>query len=551
MRRLTLKTCSALPLAGLLLTSVAHAEEPRKVSEPTVLREPSEVVQVVDSFDDDDLFDLHLSLGYESKWRSAKILRESSLTDAGFSDGGYSRATLSVAEYEQRISRLNTRADIGVYKDIALVVRMPVILSDDRELKGLDGSEDNQSFVLQGAPGEQLFKLPFKSPTRSGIEYLAIGLDAAPMNQARDHTKPTWMIGIEGRFDVSEPMHACNKSRAGLNRNTYTDTTEFANNGSIGDPALLLDPNNQQQECAEISDINRNGVGQEYPAAGIMSSPFLEGTFNGGRKPGVSRGVTALEVHTFVSRRVKYIEPYGGFRALFEFQNEGSDYGATDLKGSLVNHPPLRGSMIFGLNVIPWEIRDAFQRLNLDIRFTGTYVSEGRDYSELFDALGTSDAPSLRYPNYNEFQLQRPTDAFNDDPRDGTADNVSIANRNSQKVYFTGLTDVQQHGVYTLSTSLTWQAGEYVKFNVGGSYTITQAHFITFDQACNPDFAGDLGKAGPCKGNRAPSGSSSGGTVASGIPNPNYRKAINDPGHRFKVSDANDFDAWVNATVMF
>jgi hypothetical protein len=537
MRRLTLKTCSALPLAGLLLTSVVSAEEPRKVSEPTVLREPSEVVQVVDSFDEDDLFDLHLSLGYESKWRSAKILRESSLTEAGFSDGGYSRASLSVAEFEQRISRLNTRADIGVYRDIALVFRMPVILSDDRELKGLDGSQNNQTFVLQGAPGEQLFRLPFKSPTRSGIEYLAIGLDAAPMNQARDSTKPTWLLGIEGRFDVSEPMHACNKSRAGLNTNDYPGSTPPG-----GDPEL--NPLNQQVECAEYSDINRNGIGGEYPndLAGA-----LEGTFSGDRKAGVSRGVTALELHTFVSRRVKYIEPYGGFRALFEFQNEGSDYGATDLKGSLVNHPPLRGSMIFGLNVIPWEIRDAFQRLNLDIRFTGMYVSEGRDYSELFDALGTSDAPTLRYPNYNEFQLQNPTAPYNDNPNDTVPDNLSIVNPNSQKVYFTGLTDVQQHGVYTLSTSLTWQAGEYVKFNVGGSYTITQAHFITFDQACNPDFAGDIGKAGPCKGNRAGTGN----TVASGIPNPNYRKSINDPGHRFKVSDSSDFDAWINATVMF
>ena len=111
MRRLTLKTCSALPLAGLLLTSLSHAEEPRKVSEPSVLREPSEVVQVVDAFDDDDLFDLHLSLGYQSTWRSSKILRETALTDAGFSDGGYSRANLNVAEFSQRVSRLNTRAD--------------------------------------------------------------------------------------------------------------------------------------------------------------------------------------------------------------------------------------------------------------------------------------------------------------------------------------------------------------------------------------------------------------------------------------------------------
>src|SRR5436190_10648650 len=274
MRRLTLKTCSALPLAGLLLTSLSHAEEPRKVSEPSVLREPSEVVQVVDAFDDDDLFDLHLSLGYQSTWKSAKILRESSLTDPGFSDGGYSRANLNVAEYSSRVSRLNTRADVGLYKDLALVIRLPIVLSDDRELKGLSGSDKNQSLVLAGAPGEQLFQLPFKSPTRSGVEYLAIGIDASPMNQARDATKPTWLIGIEGRFDVSEPMHACAKNPATLNTNS-------------GLPAGA-----SQVDCANYSDINRNGVGGEYTRdsdGSTLAGGRLEGTFKGGRKPGVSR----------------------------------------------------------------------------------------------------------------------------------------------------------------------------------------------------------------------------------------------------------------------
>jgi hypothetical protein len=521
MRRLTLKTCSALPLAGLLLTSLSHAEEPRKVSEPSVLREPSEVVQVVDAFDDDDLFDLHLSLGYQSTWKNASIMRESSLTDPGFSDGGYSRANLNVAEYSQRVSRLNTRADIGLYKDIALVIRLPIVLSDDRELKGLSGSDSNQSFALAGAPGEQLFQLPFKSPTRSGVEYLAIGIDAAPMNQARDATKPTWVVGIEGRFDVSEPMHACRKNPATLNTNSGL---------AAGDP---------QVECAHYSDINRNGVGGEYPSGTPAGS--LEGTFQGGRKPGISRGVTALEAHTIISRRVKYIEPYGGFRALLEFQNDSSDYGATDLKGSLVNHPPLKGTMIFGLNVIPWEVREAFQRLAFDFRFTGTYVSEGRDYSELFDALGTSDAATLRYPNYAEFQAG---------PRQADGTTPSVVNPNSQKVYFTGLTDVQQHGVYTLSSSVNWQVGEYVKFNLGAAYTLMQAHFITFDQACNPDFANDLSKAGPCHGTKKDAMGVDKDSP-SGIPNPNYRKSINDPGRRFKVSGASAFDAWINATVMF
>jgi hypothetical protein len=118
-------------------------------------------------------------------------------------------------------------------------------------------------------------------------------------------------------------------------------------------------------------------------------------------------------------------------------------------------------------------------------------------------------------------------------------------------VYFTGLTDVQQHGDYTLSTEFTFQAGEYVKFHVGGGYEIVQSHFITFDQACNPNFSSDITKSGPCHGQSAGTAASPSAVTASGIPNPNYRRTINDPGHRFKVDDAHAFDAWVNATVMF
>jgi hypothetical protein len=259
--------------------------------------------------------------------------------------------------------------------------------------------------------------------------------------------------------------------------------------------------------------------------------------FSGEREPGVSRGVTGLELHTYLSRRVKYIEPYGGFRALLEFPTSDSDYGSVDFKGSLVSHPPLRGTMLVGLNVIPWEIRDRFQRVTLDFRFTGTYVSEGRDYSELYDALGSSDAPSLRAPMYSEYMANR------DPTTSGTAG--SVVNPASRPVYFTGLTDVQQHGTYSLSASFTWQAGEYVKFNAGTALTLTQGHFITFDQSCNPDFSDDIDKSGYCHTTAAE------GTRSSGIPNPNYRKVLNEPGHRFKVDDSTGFDAWLNATVMF
>lgn len=501
------------PLLGLCFVALcvptpALADEPRKVSEPNVLREPAEITQVPDAFDDDDPFDLHLSLGYESTWTSSVIRRDTSIAQPGLGTGGFIQSNLNAAQYKQTTSRLLTRADIGIYKDVALVFRLPIILSDDRELRGVSGSEGQQSVALAGAPGEQLFSLPFRSPTRSGIEYLAVGIDAAVMNQARDTTKPSWVLGIEGRFSVSEPMHACNANPNGPNLGTG------------------------QVQCAHPSDLNRNGKSGESQNA---DAGPLEGRFSGARSPGVSRGTTGLEAHTYLSRRIKYIEPYGGFRTFVEFQNSSSDYGSTDLKGVLANHPPLKGTLLFGMNVIPWEIKERFQRITLDFRFTGTYVSEGRDYSELFDALGSSDAASLRVPNYAEYQACQ-----------GKQCDIapSVVNPQSDKVYFTGITDVQAHGSYRLSTEFTWQAGEYIKFHVGGGYTLNQSHFITFDQACNPAFSGDSGKAGPCRALGAAG-------AASGTPNPNYRRTINDPGQRFRVDDSHAIDAWLNATVMF
>ena len=505
-------------LAASFTPSLARADEPRKVTEPTVLREPAEITQVVDAFDDEDRFDLHISLGYQHSWKSGKIRRETSISQSGLTTGGYTADGLNVAEYKESTSRLNTRADIGLYRDIALIIRVPIILANDRELEGLDGSAAEQAITLQGFPGEQLFQLPFKSPTRSGVEYLAVGLDFGVMNQARDNTKPSWVLGLEGRFSVAEPMHACNEDPKPLN----------------------LPASDQQVKCADPSDINRNGV-VDANIEDEEGRP-LEGR-GGNRDAGVSRGTTALELHTYLSKRIKYIEPYGGFRALFEFQNDSSDYGQTDLKGSLVNHPPLRGSMILGLNVIPWELRDQFQRVSFDFRFTGTYVSEGRDYSELFDALGSSDAPSLRMPLYSDFQRNPAYDPAAPPDPDVPP---SIANPNSQKVYFTGLTDVQQHAMVSFTGSFTWQAGEYVKFNVGGGYTLVQPHYITFDQACNPDFNNDLSKSGPCR-----TGTLSGQPRPTGIPNPNYRAVINAPGRRFRVDDSNTWDVWLNATVMF
>jgi hypothetical protein len=496
---------AAFAFAGSSLApAVAWAEEPRNTSEPRVMMESGEVTNVIDAFDDDDPFDIHVRLGFEYSAKSSNVLRETSIAARGLTTGGFTTDLLKVARYSETTTRLLPRIDIGIYKDLAAHFTLPIVLSNARQLSSLNGS-DKTPEAFQGAPGEALFSVakPFKSPARSGIEHIGAGLDLNVLNQARDRSKPTWVFGFEGRFSVGTPMHACNPS-----------------------------PLQGQVQCANPADVNRDGKEDD---------PALEGANADPRDPGVTRGTIGLEVHTMMSKRIKYIEPYGGFQALFEFQQDSSDYGIGDVEEALVNHPPLVGSMILGLMVIPWENREKFARLTFDLRLLGTYHSEGRDYSELFDALGSSAAPSLRNPQWQSFKGCVDSDTVK-------CASQSVVDEKSTRTYTTGLTDVQAYASYRASASVMWQAGEYVKFQLGAGFTHEQSHGITGDQPCNPAVR-ELPRSGPCKAGVA--GDANNPLRATGLPNPNYRQTINAVGRRFHVDDSNTFDIFASGVVMF
>jgi hypothetical protein len=512
--------CASASLAPL----VARADEPRSATEPRVMMESGEVTNVVDAFDEGDQFDLNISLGFQFAAKSAKIYRETSIAEPGLTTGGYTSRLLNVAQYSSQTARLTPRIDIGIYKDLAIYARLPIILAHSQKLDGVKGSEGKQGVVLAGDPGEQLFSLPFKSPDRSGVEYLALGFEFDIFNQARDPSKPTWLFGGEVRLSVGDPMHACNPAKARLN----------------GIPAGYQDDG--VVSCADPSDVDRDAHGEPN---GAVSG--FEGTDVSERQAGVTRGTIGLEGHTILSKRIKYIEPYGGFAALAEFY-DSSDFKLTNLEGSLVNHPPIRGKMILGTMIIPWENREKYGRFTLDFRFTGEYVSEGRDYSELFDALGSSDAASMRNPQWASFKENPDFDqAVCTGDKPGKCVPRSVVDEGSQKTYNTGLTDVYAYGAYRASASATWQASEYVKFSAGFGFQFDQGHIITGDQPCNPSFKDDINKAGPCH----QGDDSSQNIGATGVPNPNYRPVLNVTGRRFYVDASTTWDVALSGTVMF
>ena len=468
-----------LGLAALALSSSARADEPIAPRQPRLFNETGENTTVIDAFDKDDPFDANLLLTFRQSWKRANIRRETTLAQPGLSTGAFTSTNENVAAFSQNVTTLEFGADVGLYRDLAFSFRLPFVLADSRELSDLDGSSRNPQ-RLQDPSGEQLFRVPFRSPTRSGVDWFSVALNYAITNQQRDDTKPTWVVGVEGRFAIGPRLHACNDDAA----------------------IKCPDPTNP----------------------GAPS-----------RDPGISRGMNALLLHTIFSRRFGYVEPYAGLRFLAEFAQENSDFGATkDVKGTLLSHPPVVGTFLAGMEVFPWENREQFQRLGLDFKLRASYYSPGREYSELFDALGSSQARSLRDPNPGAYHAG--ADGF-----------TSVVDPNGGKVYFTGITDTHAYGTLGASTAVTWQAGEYVKFNAGVGFAVAQSHLITTADACNPDLGGDAGSSGPC---RSGAQSASGGSTT-GVPNPNHRQVIDLPGRRFSVDDTTIVDLWLSGVVMF
>jgi len=488
-RRLGLGIVAVLALASL--ARVARADEPVAAREPTLMSETAEITSVVDAFDGDDPFDLNLVLGITQSFKHAKIRRETQLAQAGLEgapgqQAGFIPASENIASYQSSMSTLMVGADVGIYHDLALILRLPVILSWSQSLGDLDGSAAVAAQRLADPSGGQLFSVPFTSPTRSGLDYLGFGLDWAIFNQQRDQTKPTWVIGVEGRVAIGAPLHACNQN-----------------------------PTNGAPQCPDPTTWN--STTQTFPSGA-------------GRDPGVSKGFNSIIAKTVWSRRFGYIEPYSGFWVQADFPNSSSDFGKWNPAQNLDRSPPLQGSFALGLEVVPWEHREQFQRLSADFRFKGTYHSPGRDYSELFDALGSSQATSLRNPNPAAYTS-------------GPAGSPSVADSGSENVYFSGITEVAAYGSFTLSAAATWQAGQYIKFTLGGGFTYAQSHLITAADVCTPNGNTNQAAAGPCL-------DQSTGAVQ-GVPNPDHRDLIDLPGHRFSVDDTTIVDLYAMGIVMF
>lgn len=444
--------------------SVAFADD-----DPLVLMgEPTSFTSVIDSFDENDVFDLNLSVGFRRTFVTGLVQRETT-----------TNSWVDIATHERQENTLLFGLELGIWRDLAIYTELPFVLEETRRLKSpsarsaaevatdlcqserssigmtnhsCDSDGDN---VPDGAP---LFSVPFRSAARSGVPYIDAGLAWGITNQFRTPELPTWLLRVGGRFALGDVLSACESG----------------------------------QEC-----------------------------FSG---EGLDLGVNWLALETRASWRFPWAEPYAGVATKIGFPNsKGTDLFTPGgkLPGYINTRPPITADVTVGVALIPWEDRERWQRFSFDVRFIGTYVSEGRDASPLFDALGTSGSAHLTTP---QFELQ-----------EVTADPSAAR---GEQVDFNGMTDVQSHGRLGGRVGLEMQAARYIRFEVGVGAWYSTPYIVTHTDACNPNASsgGEVRRAGNC---------------AEGVINAAHRPAIDTPGSRFRVSEewALDFD--VNATAEF
>jgi hypothetical protein len=176
--------------------------------------------------------DWTVSLSYLHEHEQGALKREYQSPDTG------GRTELvSDLLYQRTRDVMQLRGEAGLVKDLSLFTVMSIVVSDQRSLD-FDRSQDctatpelcvnelNSTTLRDGIlPGfgqagfgydaessdpQHSFHRPsgrvFRGPTRYGFESLGFGVSWAVFNQARDDTKPTWILRLETRFSVADDM---------------------------------------------------------------------------------------------------------------------------------------------------------------------------------------------------------------------------------------------------------------------------------------------------------------------------------------------------------
>jgi hypothetical protein len=449
----------------------------------------AELTEVVDAFDDDfdQPYGFHIEPSFRQVQERGVITREAPC-GAGTEPACDFDTTGLVRELDYRrvTNILDFDFQIGLYKDFEFHVRLPVVLSDQRNLTFADGVTQANSRIFpdlarveadlsRAAASEsvffdsyRLFDVPNDGPRRSGLGDMTFGFSWSPFNDRRaDHVS-----NLTLSFDYVGP----------------TGTPQRANNTGVG------------------------------------------------------RGVHELQFAVATSRYFEdaHMEPYFGMR--FAAPLAASNGLFIGNSNSTTTAPGPRFSFTTGTEIMMYEDTAAGAHYTADLGMDFGFQFEGRDYSPLFDALagsscnGTTPAaagfgalpdgnvynPTAPLPRAADaacaWVVQQPGNAqFG--PGGTLAVNTPYAHN--------GITDIESFASVGGHVGLNLQPNRYVRFRMGFGMLYQSPHFLTV-----ADAGRDADNTGVVDLN--PQGTQDGIVER----NPNYNLALDTLGRRLRLENS-------------
>lgn len=386
-----------------------------------------------------------LGVGFEHRRKSAKINREWVQRDEN-SNAPLAAEDVGDLDFSQYEHRLNLDLRVGIFRDLELRVRAPIVLAYRSSIDFQDGRSGtstifgNSNFANNPAFDYRypITQVPAERQ-RAGFGDMVFGLAWSPLHDGKDEAYPTLTLAA----DITAPT------------------------GSRWDPA----------DQAALVDTDGTG--------------------------GVGLGQTVFDLSVGLSKRMRIgtpvFDPYVVLGARLPV--------ATPTQRDLGMQPAFSGRVTVGSELVVHERVDKRQRYAIDVSFGLRYVGIGRTYSELSDYLPNFD--QTKVPG-NRAGSGLPIDAVTYDDYanpDNYASQVTGAQCGVNAGIPCGeLNRVDEHLEMAGTFALHIQPSEWFTFRGGVTVGFVSNHMITAEkvgQDLDPaDAAGQTcgGPDSPCVG---------------------------------------------------
>lgn len=211
-----------------------------------------------------------------------------------------------------------------------------------------------------------------------------------------------------------------------------------------------------------------------YPTISFLASWTIPtGSVRRADNDGVGLGLHIVRLEVDASRRISFVEPFFGFYGNLKFPGSSTLFEKYTSTQRYVS-PGHDVGITAGVEFFPWDEPRADgkkgQFFSIALGFNAMYTFQGRDYTDLSDALGQSKSDLLRYTRQFE----------NPDPL-GTA-----------PLRTDGITDVGPYGTFSAFGGISVQPIEYLELSARFNYTYRTSHWLTMSSV-GEDLDGDGG----------------------------------------------------------